>query len=173
MNRVAREGGYDVLATGHNLDDEAAVLFGNTLNWLGDYLTRQSPVLEEAHGLVRKVKPLFRFYEREMAAYAFLRGIDYIHKECPFAANAKSIYHKELLNQLENERPGTKQNFYLSFLKAKEKGLFAQENESIPSSLNTCQNCGQLTAAPEVCSFCRVMDKVKSAKNTQMHLSID
>jgi tRNA(Ile)-lysidine synthase TilS/MesJ len=26
MNRIARDLGYDVLATGHNLDDEAAVL---------------------------------------------------------------------------------------------------------------------------------------------------
>jgi tRNA(Ile)-lysidine synthase TilS/MesJ len=33
MNRLARDLGYDVLATGHNLDDEAAVLFGNTLSW--------------------------------------------------------------------------------------------------------------------------------------------
>ena len=43
MNRIARDLGYAVLATGHNLDDEAAVLFGNTLNWLGDYLLRQKP----------------------------------------------------------------------------------------------------------------------------------
>ncbi len=35
MNRIARDGGYDVLATGHNLDDEAAVLLGNTLTWNG------------------------------------------------------------------------------------------------------------------------------------------
>jgi hypothetical protein len=26
----SRDGGYDALATGHNLDDEAATLFGNT-----------------------------------------------------------------------------------------------------------------------------------------------
>ena len=49
MNRVAREGGYSVLATGHNLDDEAVVLFGNTLNWLDNYLLRQGPVLEAEH----------------------------------------------------------------------------------------------------------------------------
>ncbi|MEJ2598720.1 MAG: tRNA 2-thiocytidine biosynthesis TtcA family protein, partial [Anaerolineales bacterium] len=59
MNRTAREQGYDVLATGHNLDDEAAVLFGNTLNWISGYLVRQGPVLEANRpGLVRKVKPL-------------------------------------------------------------------------------------------------------------------
>ena len=33
FNRAAREGGYDVIATGHNLDDEAATLLGNTLRW--------------------------------------------------------------------------------------------------------------------------------------------
>src|SRR5512147_673299 len=38
MNRIARDFGYDVLATGHNLDDEAATLFGNTFNWEGEYL---------------------------------------------------------------------------------------------------------------------------------------
>ena len=37
--------GYDVLATGHNLDDEAAVLFGNVLRWETGYLGRQHPVL--------------------------------------------------------------------------------------------------------------------------------
>ena len=33
--------------------------------------------------LVRKVKPLVRLAERETAAYALLRGIDYIVEECP------------------------------------------------------------------------------------------
>ncbi len=116
MNRIARDLGYDVLATGHNLDDEAAVLFGNTLRWSGDYLTRQGPVLPAAPGMARKVKPLCRFYEREMTAYALLRGIEYIYEECPFAVGSTSIYYKEVLNRLENDRPGSKLGFYLSFL---------------------------------------------------------
>ena len=33
------------VVTGHNLDDEAAVLFGNVLHWQTDYLGRQLPVL--------------------------------------------------------------------------------------------------------------------------------
>ena len=55
----------------------------------GEYLLRQGPVLAESPGLARKVKPLCRFYEREMAAYALLRGIEYIYDECPHAAGAK------------------------------------------------------------------------------------
>ena len=32
-----------VVVTGHNLDDEAAVLYGNVLTWQADYLGRQMP----------------------------------------------------------------------------------------------------------------------------------
>ncbi len=161
MNRVARDLGYDVLATGHNLDDEAAVLFGNTLRWSGDYLLRQGPVLPEVPGMARKVKPLCRFYEREMTAYALLRGIEYIYEECPFAEGSTSIYYKEVLNRLENDRPGSKLGFYLSFLEAREKGLFA-EREQRTQELHACTNCGQPTTAPGLCSFCRMMQKVET-----------
>ena len=155
MNRVARDLGYDVLATGHNLDDEAAVLFGNTLIWSGEYLLRQGPVLAESPGLARKVKPLCRFYEREMAAYALLRGIEYIYDECPHAAGAKSIYYKELLNQMENERPGVKLSFYLNFLEARRSGLFA-ERIDVQKELLPCPTCGQPTSAPGECAYCRL-----------------
>jgi uncharacterized protein (TIGR00269 family) len=160
MNRMARDLGYDVLATGHNLDDEAAVLFGNTLTWSGDYLLRQGPVLPEAPGLARKVKPLCRFYEREMTAYSLARGIHYIYEECPFAEGSSSIYYKELLNQLETARPGAKLTFYLSFLEARKNGLFAEREEGI-AHLHPCSNCGQPTSAPGLCSFCRMIDKVQ------------
>jgi len=158
MNRIARDLGYAVLATGHNLDDEAAVLFGNTLNWLGEYLLRQSPVLPESPGLARKVKPLCRFYEREMAAYALLREIEYIYEECPFAVGSKTAYYKELLNQLETERPGAKLTFYLKFLEARQQGVFA-EPEKVRANLTPCLNCGQPTSAPGLCSFCRLMER--------------
>lgn len=67
FDAVALEHGYDVLVTGHNLADEAAVLFGNTLRWDIDYLARQLPVLPAGPGFARKVKPLIRLTERETA----------------------------------------------------------------------------------------------------------
>jgi uncharacterized protein (TIGR00269 family) len=160
MNRIARDLGYDVLATGHNLDDEAAVLFGNTLTWSSEYLLRQGPVLPENQGLARKVKPLCRFYEREMTAYAIARGIEYIYEECPFAEGSQSIYYKELLNQLETARPGAKLTFYLSFLEARKRGdLFIEKNLE-HAHMHPCTRCGQLTSAPDLCSFCRMIEKV-------------
>ena len=50
FDQAALDGGYDVVATGHNLDDEAAVLFGNTLRWEIEYLARQVPALPARDG---------------------------------------------------------------------------------------------------------------------------
>lgn len=159
MNRIAREHGYTVLATGHNLDDEAAVLFGNVLHWQTGYLARQFPVLpEDEDGFVRKIKPLCRFYEREVAAYTLLRGFDYIYEECPYAVGATSLEHKALLNQLEHNAPGTKLQFYVNFLRARQNGeLQFVETETRPP-LEPCQRCGQPTTAGGLCAFCRLWD---------------
>lgn len=155
MNRIAYEGGYVAVATGHNVDDEAAILVQNVLRWQTGYLRRQAPVLPSIHPrLARKVKPLCRLYERETAAYALVRGINFVEQECPFSVNAKTIFYKKILNQLERRSPGTKMQFYLSFLQAKEEGLFSKEDRE--AELNTCQECGQPTTAGELCAFCRL-----------------
>jgi uncharacterized protein (TIGR00269 family) len=155
MNRVAREGGFVAIATGHNLDDEAAVLMQNTLHWHAGYLARQAPVLAEQDGLARKVKPLVRFYERETAAYVLLRGIDYIYEECPYAKGSTTNFYKELLNQLELRSPGAKQQFYLDFQRAKDSKR-VRFVESGTVELRACRECGQPTTAGDLCAFCRL-----------------
>lgn len=157
MNRIAREHGYGVLATGHNLDDEVAVLLGNVLHWQVGYLARQAPVLEEREGLARKVKPFCRFYEREVAAYALMRGIDYIYDECPYAEGSTTIFYKDLLSRLEAQSPGSKLQFYLSFLRARKDGLFREQAEQV--ELHPCPVCGQPTSVPGPCAFCRLWNR--------------
>jgi uncharacterized protein (TIGR00269 family) len=164
MNRVAREGEYATLVTGHNLDDEVAVLISNVLHWQTGYLARQAPTLPSSQrGLTKKVKPFCRFYERETAAYALARDIDYVYEECPHSVGNKITHYKEWLNQLERESPGAKLQFYLSFLRAKkEDQLFAQFQEQV--TLKACERCGQPTSAPELCTFCRLWDRVTQAQ---------
>jgi uncharacterized protein (TIGR00269 family) len=168
MNQIGLEGKYSVLVTGHNLDDEVALLFGNTLNWQVGYLARQGPVLEAVHGgFIRRAKPFCRFYERETAAYTILRGIDYIYDECPHAVGAKSIYYKELLNQMEMDRPGVKLQFYLAFLRAKEQGIFASDPELEERPLTNCTACGQPTSAQGECAHCRTWGAVRERLRTE------
>ncbi len=156
FNQVALQQGYTALATGHNLDDEAAVLLSNTLTWSSEQLARQSPVLPARPGLARKVKPFCRFYERETAAYALMQGIDYVYDECPHAAGNQTNYYKTQLNQMEAERPGTKLTFYLGFLQVKEKGWpSAPEANESSEELHPCPNCGQPTTLRDLCAFCK------------------
>jgi uncharacterized protein (TIGR00269 family) len=156
FNKEAHDGGYDVVATGHNLDDEAATLLGNTLRWNVDYIARQSPVLPETTGFARKVKPLHRLSELETAAYAFLRGIDYVVEECPLVAGNTQLRYKEAMNAIEARSPGTKAQFFLGYL---DRGMpiFRTAEERV--TLVACGNCGEPTTAT-FCAFCRARAQV-------------
>jgi len=157
FNQAAADGGYDAVATGHNLDDEAAVLFGNILHWSTEYLGRQLPVLPAGNGFVRKVKPLVRLGERETAAYCVLAGIDYQVEECPMAAGNRHLGYKDALNAIEEQSPGSKHAFYFGFLE-KASPLFTPEAASEQEHLQQCARCGTPTTG-EVCAFCRLVER--------------
>ena len=165
FNRAAVDHDYDVMATGHNLDDEAARLLGNVLHWQDEYLEKQGPSLPASvEGFAKKVKPLYRLSERELAAYAVLTRIDYIVEECPMAKGARTLVYKEVLNRLETESPGTKQTFYWGFLdqQSKKNSTPTTMTEKDQSTLHPCIACGQPTTA-EVCSYCKMMARAKAA----------
>ncbi len=159
FNRAALENGFDVVATGHNLDDEAATLLGNTLRWQTDYIARQHPALPAEDGLVRKVKPLYRVSELETAAYAFLRGIEYVVEECPLVAGNTQLRYKEAMNALEATSPGTKAQFFLSYLD-RAAPLFASQDRA---ELASCERCGQPTTG-RFCAFCRARAQIVGEK---------
>jgi tRNA-5-methyluridine54 2-sulfurtransferase len=163
FDRSALDGGYDVVATGHNLDDEAAVLLGNVLRWDLAYLARQRPVLPGVNGFPRKVKPLVRLGERETAAYCVLRGIDYQVEECPMSVGNKHLGYKDALNAIEERSPGTKAAFYNSFL---ERGsqLVAHVGEEDREGLHPCASCGAPTTG-SVCAFCRLVERAGARRH--------
>jgi len=168
IDSAALDGGYDVVATGHNLDDEAAVLLGNVLHWQTEYLGRQAPVLPARDGFPRKVKPLVRLGERETAAYCVLRGIDYIVDECPMAEGNHHLRYKEALNAIEAGSPGTKHAFYFEFLD-KAAGRFRPEAAEAQDGLQACRSCGAPTTG-EVCAFCRLVERVADAEPVPVEL---
>ncbi len=164
FNRVAWKNHYDVMSTGHNLDDEAARLLGNVLQWQEEYLQKQSPTLPASiEGFAKKVKPLYRMTEREIAAYAVVNRIDYLVEECPMAKGAKMLVYKDVLNRLETESPGTKHRFYWGFLdKQKKAAASSMSMTDIDQAiLQPCTTCSQPTTAG-TCSFCRMMTKAKT-----------
>jgi tRNA-5-methyluridine54 2-sulfurtransferase len=160
FDRAAADGGFDVLVTGHNLDDEAARLLGNVLRWQKDHLARQRPVLPSTHPrFVRKVKPLYLVSEYESAVYAFFRGIDYVVEECPNAAGATQLVYKETLNRLETASPGTKLAFVKEFLRTGQPAFAGVERREPVA----CSRCG-MPAYGEVCSFCSLVREVETKR---------
>lgn len=158
FNRVAVDHGYDVVATGHNLDDEAATLLGNLVRWQEQFLARQRPVLPTTGAnQVRKVKPLYRLSEREIAAYCVVQGIDYIVEECPLVEGNTGVEYKQALDVLEAATPGVKAQFLFGFLDRRDR-WFAESGDEAPD-IGACATCG-MPAVGETCAFCRQRDRI-------------
>ncbi len=159
FNRVAVEYGYDVLVTGHNLDDEAATLLGNVLRWHDGFLGRQHPVLPASGGnQARKVKPVYRLSERETAAYCVVEGIDYIVEECPLVDGNTGHELKSAFDVLEAASPGLKAQFLFGFLERADRFVTASEEDDV--ELHECTGCGMPTTT-ELCAFCRQRELIR------------
>jgi len=153
MNKACVEEGYTVLATGHNLDDEASALFGNLLYWKKEYLWKKDIILKGRPRLAKKVKPFFLRSEKEVAAYAVVNGIDYIYEECPYSLKAKSLFYKGLLNKVEEASPATKIRFVKGYLE-----MIRDEQPGPESEPSYCSRCGYPSYA-ETCNFCRLIER--------------
>ncbi len=164
FNKVALQHGYDVMATGHNLDDEASQLLGNVLRWQTPFMARQSPALPSKDGMARKVKPLYRLSEREMAAYCVIKGLDYVVEECPLVEGNTAMRYKDALNELERAAPGTKAHFLFGFLDRVRDQHFEGADDPV-GGLVPCDRCGLPTMAHQegqtpVCAFCRTRGRL-------------
>lgn len=163
FNKAALDGGFDALATGHNLDDEAARLFSNTLRWDTAYLSDQGPRLDGEDGFARKVKPLWRLTEFETANYAFLMGIEHHYAPCPYSPGASFTTLKGLLQRLEAAMPGRKLDFYQGFLK-RGRPVFARREEEEGLELAPCESCGYPTSSDDLCGVCRIREALKEGQ---------
>jgi uncharacterized protein (TIGR00269 family) len=161
MNEVAKRYGFDVVATGHNLDDEVATLLSNVLRWDEEYLKRQYPVLPAEDGFSKKVKPLVYLTEKENLAFCIFEGIEFYHEECPFSKDATSIFMKNIWAQIEDRMPGSKIRFFKEFLEFRKKFLSQEERKN----LGKCSICGQPTTAGDICAFHRIISKIKVQHN--------
>ncbi len=157
MNDTAVRLGFHVIATGHNLDDEATMLLHNVLHWQVEYMGRQKPVLQSSEGFVRKIKPLIYLEEFQTTAYCVIERIPFARDDCPFAEGATTIRLKELMYQLEYTSPGTKRRFLDGFLKYQSQ-LFPESEVHL--EIRSCQQCGYPTTT-HVCAFCRLKARIE------------
>jgi uncharacterized protein (TIGR00269 family) len=103
---AAAELGATAVATGHNLNDEAQTVVMNCLRGDLPGFTR-SPVREPVDGGLRRIKPLFRIPEKEVALYGMRAGFLHELPECPYAGTALRSEVRRMVDRLEHLRPGT------------------------------------------------------------------
>lgn len=155
--------GFDVIATGHNLDDECQSIVMNLLKGNISMTARIGPrsgVRERARGellhapavregFTSRVKPLYLCTEKEVATYAFLMKFPVQFNECPHADEGFRSRVRDALNELERVKPGTKMRIAENFLK-----LQVHHDHT---ELQKCGRCGS-PAAGALCSACKVVE---------------
>jgi tRNA(Ile)-lysidine synthase TilS/MesJ len=104
---------YDVIATGHNLDDEAQVIMMNVMK---HHAMLPQPVLEGAEGFTRKAKPLYFMHEADVRRYAYIKGLVTSFVECRNAALSHRRAIQKFLENRERESPGAKERLVKKYL---------------------------------------------------------
>jgi uncharacterized protein (TIGR00269 family) len=148
--------GFDVIATGHNLDDEAQAVLMNLLRNNMPLLARGGPVSGVAHSkkFTKRVKPLYMITEKESLAYAYLNGLVTKFKECPYVSASYRLKIRDLVNTIEAKTPKTKEKIVLWYLKYKKILPLTEEK------IDFCSICKE-PSANVVCNACLLLEEIR------------
>jgi uncharacterized protein (TIGR00269 family) len=155
LNQAARDVNAEVLVLGFNLDDLAQTVLMNLVRGDLDRIGRMAPHRVRQPGLVPRIAPLAQIPEREVFLYATLMGLPFDHGECPHAGRAARNVFREVVWQLEEAQPGTRQ----ALLRTREQLLdrLAPGAEGAPLR---CRSCGE-PSTHELCRSCTYLSSVR------------
>lgn len=156
LNKYSSE--YDVIATGHNLDDEAQSVMMNVLKSQTELLSRIGPItgLKKSNKFTKKIKPLYFIPEKHIKIYTLLKGLKNTFTECPYTHDSFRNEVQEALNELESKKQGSKLNIVKHFLKSQDK---IKEDFKTDNEINSCIRCGEPTNK-EICNACELVEKL-------------
>ncbi|AWR99776.1 TIGR00269 family protein [Metallosphaera hakonensis] len=157
INQAGRDVNADLVATGHNLDDEVQTIIINLLRGDVKRIMRfgESP-LKLSDRFVMRVKPLRRIYEWETTMYAYIKGFKFQEVECPYISMKPTMRAKvrELMYELEAKSPG----FLLRILDNFDEMGDSAKKESRLGNLPVCKICGEPTSfGRDYCKNCELL----------------
>jgi uncharacterized protein (TIGR00269 family) len=149
MEVGARKMEVNKLATAHNLDDELQTFFLNILHGEPLRIARNKPLMNGAGGLfIPKIKPFHQILEKEISLYAYISGIPFQEKPCPYAGSALRNDIRRFLDEMESRHPGLKYVAYSAVSKLKDAG-------GLREGFTKCALCGE-PSATNICSVCEI-----------------
>lgn len=157
LNKYSKELGFDYLATGHNLDDEAQTFLMNAFRNDTKRVGRQGPKsgTTKSDSFVRRVKPLYFMMEEEVKRYSQILKFPVNYDICPCSTNAYRREFINMLNEFEERHPSVKYNI-VKFQDYLAKNLPQQEEIVV----DTCIQCGE-PASQEICKTCQIVNQLK------------
>lgn len=166
LNKTARELGATVLATGHNLDDEASSILMNVMRnnteqlaWIGPRTKARSSLF------VPRVKPLYMTCEKDVIRYSKAQQFDVTYGACPCSKDAFRSDVKKMMYTLQETYPQCMENIVQYFL-ARQK-TFQQRAGNV--SAHTCKECGEPTKRT-LCKVCSWLSVARSFEKSHLAL---
>ena len=149
---AARRLGATVIATAHTLEDVAQTYLLNLLR--GEKNMRPIGLRREAENIIPRVAPLRLTPQREVALYAYLEGIPFQLRSCPYTHESMRDEIRNFLTLYDYRYPGSLYAFLSTFERILEK--IPQ-----PAEVNRCEMCGEPTDR-RICRACEIVLSIKN-----------
>ncbi|TFH07449.1 MAG: TIGR00269 family protein [Candidatus Thorarchaeota archaeon] len=156
LNVAAQNLEANVIALGHNLDDEIQTVLMNILRGDSARIARTNvPRHMSVEGFVPRIKPIAEITERDVVAYAHHLKLPYHDVPCPYAEEAYRNDIRSFLNDMEYRRPGT----LLATLRSAEAMTKAFRQNPTKWEFTRCQKCD--TPSPsKLCKVCEMLESI-------------
>ncbi|MHA2045506.1 MAG: TIGR00269 family protein [Candidatus Thorarchaeota archaeon] len=156
LNAAAKELDANVIATGHNLDDEAQTVLMNIMRGDSRRLARTNvPRSRSIEGLIPRIKPITELSERDVVAYAHQMKLVYHDVPCPYAGEAYRNDVRLFLNEMEHKRPGT----LLAVLRSSETMTNVLLDGLSTWEPKTCERCS-MPSPSKICKACEMLEEI-------------
>ncbi|MBT4824775.1 TIGR00269 family protein [Candidatus Woesearchaeota archaeon] len=158
LNKEARRLKGNVIATGHNLDDQVETLVMNMIKGSPKLSLGQAPktgIIKDKK-FVQRIKPLYFCTNDEVRKYSKLMGFSVVSEPCPCSLNATRRKIRNQITKLEKEYKDLKLNMIKSFLAELPKMVKGAKKEK----LTYCKICSE-PARKDICKTCELIGILK------------
>ena len=149
LKATAAEHGITKLASGEDLDDQAARVMEHILRGTPEILMHPG---RRAPGKIPWIRPFAGIPREEVALYASLHVRDYIQSRCPYDTDPFEEDVKKMLSDLTTRHPATK-HALVNLQKNLDRACTTNA-DLFPS----CERCGE--PGDGICRSCRIINEV-------------